>query len=338
MVPLITPVGVPPFPWRGEYADKYLFLGSCFTENIGNRMEELKFSTLINPFGILYNPLSIASTLERLIEASPFQSEELFCHGGVWHSYSHHGRFSGLDREETLSCINKSLDSGSQFLKNADFLMLTFGTAWVYELKSTGKVVANCHKVDAHEFKRYRLTVGDTVLQLRETIEKLWNFNPGIKVIFTVSPVRHMKDGPTGNQLSKAVLLLATDALVNGFDTARCGYFPSYEIMMDELRDYRFYDDDLLHPSPWAIDCIWEKFRDAFFPENVTAISQEIAMIRKSINHRPLFPGSQEYRQFLENSLQKAVKLAKNFSALDFSNEIKYFSKQLDVDQSRVTG
>lgn len=329
MAPLTTPVGVPPFPWKTDYSASHLFVGSCFTENIGIRLEELKFNTLINPYGILYNPLSIAAALEGLIEATPFQSGDLFLHGGLWHSFSHHGRYSGVDRDETLSTINSNLEAGSLFLKKADFLLLTLGTAWVYELKSTGKVVANCHKVPANEFRRYRLTVGDTVLQLRETLEKLWDFNPGIKVILTVSPVRHMKDGAAGNQLSKAVLLLAADTLVSGFGTGRCGYFPSYEIMMDELRDYRFYADDLLHPSPLAIDCIWEKFRDAFFPEEVAVVSREIAMIRKSVNHRPLFRGSQEYRQFLDHALQKTIKLAKNLPALDFSTEIEYFSKQL---------
>ena len=338
MISLSTPVEVPPFAWNADYSSNYLLMGSCFTENIGARMEELRFNTLINPFGILYNPFSIASALERMADATPFGSDYLFHHGGLWHSFSHHGCFSGLDRDKTLAGINSRLEQGRRFLQNADFLILTFGTAWVYELKSSGRVVANCHKVPAQEFKRYRLTVGDTVTQLRETFEKLWNFNPGIQIMLTVSPVRHIRDSATGNQLSKAVLLLACDALISGFGPDRCSYFPCYEIMMDELRDYRFYADDLLHPSQLAIDLIWEKFRDSFFPEEVAAISREISQVGKSVRHRPLFPGSQEHLLFLKNALQTVTALAKKHPALDFSNEIDYFSKEISHDHSTETG
>ena len=330
MTDFTLPVEIPPFPWKSGYAAKHLFLGSCFTENIGGIMEGLKFKTDINPFGILYNPVSLADALGRLVTADPFAKEDLFHHGGLWHSYRHHGRFSGTDPDETLQRINQRLETGSRFLKQADFLLITLGTAWVYEQKTTGAVVANCHKVPAREFSRYRLTVTQSVACLREVLEEVWNINPGIRVIFTVSPVRHTRDGAVENQLSKAVLLLACDALVTGFGKERCFYFPAYEIMMDELRDYRFYAADMIHPSPVAVDFIWDKFKTTLFGKADLELSREITQVKKAMEHRPLNSVSAEYRQFLENSLRTISLLVKNHPVLDFSAEIHYFSKQIE--------
>jgi hypothetical protein len=329
MADFFTPVEISSSPFKTSYSKKHLFIGSCFTENIGAKMEDLKFSTDINPFGIVFNPSSICHCIKRLISGEVFSENEMFSHGGLWHSYMHHGRFSNPSLQVALSGINKRLVSSKGFLLEADFLILTFGTAWVYELKSSGVTVSNCHKVPSSQFKRFRLTVSEIVTEMRNTLEQLWEVNPDIKVIFTVSPVRHFNDGANGNQLSKATLLLATDVLVNRFGPERCTYFPAYELMMDELRDYRFYMEDMVHPSPLAIEVIWKKFRDFFMEKETVDLSVKVGSLLQARNHRPIYRNSQEYKQFIENTLDEIRKTAKKYPFLDFSAEIKYFAGEL---------
>jgi hypothetical protein len=329
MADFFTQVEIAPSPFKTSYVKKHVFIGSCFTENIGSKMKDLKFKTDVNPFGILFNPSSIAQCIRRLITCEVFTENDLFFHGGLWHSYMHHGRFSNPSLQEALSGINEHLLRSADFLREADFLILTFGTAWVFELKSTGVAVSNCHKVPAGQFTRYKLLVHDIVTDIRNTLELLWEVNPGIKVVFTVSPVRHLKDGASGNQLSKATLLLAADALVNGFGPDRCSYFPAYELMMDELRDYRFYAEDLVHPSPVAIDFIWKKFRDFIFEKETKDVSEKVGSLIQACNHRPIFRNSPEYKLFIENTLGNIGEMTKKYPFLDFSDEIKYFSTEL---------
>jgi hypothetical protein len=329
MADFFTPVEISSPPFKTNYLKKHVFVGSCFTENIGSKMENLKFITDINPFGILFNPSSIAQCIRRIISGEVFTENDLFNHRGLWHSYMHHGRFSNPLLQEALSDINVRLVNSAGFLREADFLIVTFGTAWVYEFKSTGVAVSNCHKVPASYFKRYKMSVSDIVTEMRNTLEQLWEVNPGIKVIFTVSPVRHLKDGAIGNQLSKATLLLATDALVNGFGPEQCSYFPAYELMMDELRDYRFYADDLVHPSPMAIDFIWKKFRDCLMEKETKDLSEKVVSLIQARDHRPIFRNSPEYKLFIENTLGEISKLTKKYPFLDFSSEIKYFAGEL---------
>lgn len=324
-----TPVEVIPFPWTSDHSVKQLFIGSCFTENVGDHLKELKFPVSINPFGILYNPVSVAGCLHRLLTGKPYSQEELFEYNGLWHSYSHHGRFSSPTAANTLTAINTALASGSDALREAGFLLITLGTAWVYELRATGQTVANCHKVPAREFHRYRLSVAETVSTLKDALDAIWSLNPGLRVILTISPVRHYQDGAIENQLSKAVLLLAADALVSGYGRDKCAYFPAYEIMMDELRDYRFYQPDMVHPSPVAVDYIREKFCEAFFTPEALALAQEITGVRKALSHRPLNPSTDAFQRFLLQFLEKTRLLSKNHPGLDFSSEIDYFSKQL---------
>lgn len=323
-----TPVEIVAPPWKTNYRMKHLFIGSCFTENIGDKMAELKFITDVNPFGILFNPESISQSIRRLISANPFTEEELFFHAGLWHSYSHHSRFSSPSAEISLQGINNRLLISSAFLKQADFLFLTFGTAWVYELKSSGRIVSNCHKVPAGEFKRYRLTVSEIISSFRETLTDLWKLNPGIKLIFTVSPVRHLNDGAVENQLSKAALLLSVDALRNGFGNDRVCYFPSYELVMDELRDYRFYAEDMVHPSPMAVNFIWEKFSESFVDAESAELSKQIVSVLQAKNHRPMNENSTEYMTFMKKSLQRSLEIAKKYPYLDLSEEKEYFAKE----------
>ena len=307
-----TKVEIPPFGKTSGYRSKNMFLGSCFTENIGENMQRLCFDTDINPFGILYNPLSIARSLQRLINGESFSREELFLQNGLWHSYMHHGRFSHADPETALKGINERFNQSAAYLQNADFLFITLGTAWIFELKSTGKVVANCHKVPAAEFRRFRLTVQEAVEHLRDVLEELFQVNPGIHVVLTVSPIRHLKDGANGNQVSKSVLLLAADALTRGFGPERCSYFPSYEIVMDELRDYRFYAEDMTHLSDVAIRYIWNRFAETLIDPESRDLAKRIEPVIRATEHRPFNRLSQEHLSFLQKTEEKAIEILKN--------------------------
>lgn len=267
-------------------------LGSCFAENIGEKMKYFKFRVDINPCGIVYNPLSVASTLCLLMEGKPLEGEELLQNDGKWCSVLHHGSFSSPDKETCLKHINERLIQSAENLKALDCLIITLGTAWVYRFLATGKIVANCHKIPASAFERSRLSVKDMVDEYVVLVNRLRQINPGVKIVFTVSPIRHWKDGAHGNQLSKSVLLLAIDELVNRLEGV--SYFPSYELVMDELRDYRFYAEDMLHVSSQAVEYIWEKFCDVYIaPESVNWMKR-IDKVNKVGRHRPTDGGDEK--------------------------------------------
>ena len=307
-----TIVEIPPFGKTTGYRSKNMFLGSCFTENIGESMQRLCFDTDINPFGILYNPVSIARALQRLLSGEPFTREELFRHNGLWHSYMHHGRFSHADPVTALQGINDRFNQSATNLRTADFLFITLGTAWIYELKSTGKAVANCHKVPANEFRRFRLTVQEAVEHLKDALEALFEVNPGIHVVLTVSPIRHLKDGAHGNQVSKSVLLLAADALARGFGADRYSYFPSYEIVMDELRDYRFYAEDMTHISDVAIRYIWSRFAESLIDSESREMAKSIESVIRAVEHRPFNRLTPEHLTFLRKTEEKVIEILNN--------------------------
>lgn len=324
-----TEISIPEFPWKMDYLKSMMLMGSCFTENIGQKLLDLKFDVDMNPFGILYNPESIANSLKILLEKRIFTEKDLFNDQGLWNSFYHHSRFSNIDRKVALDKINNRISTSHDFLESADFLIITFGTAWVYELKDTGQIVSNCHKVHASEFKRFRLKVHEITEVYRELLEEIWKFNPGVKIIFTVSPIRHWKDGAVENQLSKASLLLAIDQLIRGYGDQVCSYFPSYEIMMDELRDYRFYAEDMLHLNPVATDYIFERFSKVMISAESKEISKKILKLKKSMDHRPVNPKSNEYRDFIFSSLSQIEHLKSDFPSVDFSQERVYFEQEL---------
>ena len=324
-----TEIKIPEFPWKMDYSKSMMFFGSCFSENIGRKLIDLKFNVDLNPFGILYNPVSIANSLKILLEKRVFNENDLFQDQGIWNSFYHHSRFSDVDLETVLKMINDRIAISSDFLLKTDFLIITFGTSWVYELKKTGQIVSNCHKVPAAEFKHYRLGVYEITEAYRELLEDLWKFNPNLKVVFTVSPIRHWKDGAVENQVSKATLLLAIDRLLSGFGNSNCWYFPSYELMMDELRDYRFYAEDMLHISPVAIDYIFERFSKTIFADESMQLAKDVVKIRKAILHRPVHSVSDEYRKFLLYNLAEINKLTINFPYLNFANEKMYLEQKL---------
>ena len=294
---LATPVLTPPSGFSLTHADSTLLLGSCFTENMGLRLVDAGFSVCSNPFGILYNPLSMAQCLERCIDGTPFSEHDLVQNNGISHLWSHHGAFSSTDPHQCLEACNAALAEAHEFLKRCSCLVLTFGTAYVYRLRSNGRVVANCHKFPASNFDKQLASVNEIAEVWKAALAKLGAFSAHeIKVLFTVSPIRHWADTPHGNQLSKSTLMLAVEELMSD----RAFYFPAYEVMMDELRDYRFYDRDMLHPSPLALDIIWERFSQFAFSSQTQEMNAKFEQLRRMKEHRPLFPESDEYRRHLQ--------------------------------------
>lgn len=284
---LTTPVIVPQLPFKIDYSTGIVSLGSCFADEIGERLQEGDFHVEMNPFGALYNPASIAAAVRRLMEDREIGMDDLVQHEGLWHSWHHHGCFSHSTADETLAACNSRIHQAHQAIKEASLLMVTFGTAWVFERE--GEIVANCHKLPPQMFVRRRMTVEEIVALWQPLLQELAAYYPGLKVLFTVSPIRHMADGAHGNQLSKSTLLLAIDNLL---PTIHCPlptyYFPSYEIVLDELRDYRFFDEKMTHPTPLAVDIVWDRFQRATM---LPAIREQVhfnAKQHKREKHIPL--------------------------------------------------
>lgn len=287
-----------------NHKDKVLFIGSCFTENVGNRFVKSGFDTNINPFGIIYNPLSICECLNRVAENKHFTEDELIKVGEFWKSYSHHGDFRSVNKEECLQMINSSIDNSHSFLSDARFVILTLGTAWTYWLKEESRLLANCHKLPSNLIER-RLCDCETIVEaLVSSFELCRRKNPQLTFVLTISPIRHWKEGYRDNMLSKSVLHLAVEQFCKRTTSL---YFPSYEIMMDDLRDYRFYDKDMLHPDEVAVEYIWEKFRQTYFSQETIRLSDDFNRLNAMLNHRPFNPESKEY----EKHLQKAEQLKK---------------------------
>ena len=266
---LQTPVPVGRSSVEVSPDDKICVLGSCFADNIGDKMAELGFNACVNPFGTLYNPVSVCNSVSRLSSGIPFTEDECVEMGsgaGLVCSFSHHTSFARSTAEEFLDHANTSLAAASKAWNEAGKVIITLGTAWCFEYIPTGEIVSNCLKIDQKLFRRKRLSVQETSVLLRNLVGR----NPGKEFIFTVSPIRHMKDGAHGNQLSKSILILAIEDVCNAFPE-RCEYFPAYEILLDELRDYRFYAEDLVHPSQQAVSLIWNRFVDFAVPQSCLA-------------------------------------------------------------------
>ena len=291
-----TEVEIPRSIIKINHNQSIMTLGSCFAEHIGKKLSDVYFNVDINPFGVLYNPISIQKSIELLSENKLFTENDLFLHRGLWQSYSHSSLFSDITPEKCLCKINNRYSKASEILKKTDMLLITFGTAWVFEEQQGGRVVSNCHKLPSKNFVRRRLTVEEIAAHYSNLITELNNDLPNLKLIFSVSPIRHWKDGAHENTLSKSTLLLAIDILRKQFNNIE--YFPAYEIMMDELRDYRFYASDMLHPSDVAVDYIWKRFSDTFFDESTRRMNTEFGQFRTDLSHRPLFPDSDEYQIF----------------------------------------
>lgn len=287
-----------------DYRSRVMILGSCFAESMGGRLAALRFKVDLNPCGIVYNPFSVANVLKLLMENKTFTENDLLPNDNKWVSLYHHGSFSSTDREMCLKNINDTLATSAARLRETDLLIITWGTAWVYRHKESGVIVSNCHKIPATAFERFRLSVADIVNEYKTLICKLREINPGLKILFTVSPIRHWKDGAHGNQLSKATLLLAIDELTSSVEGI--GYFPSYEIVLDELRDYRFYAEDMLHVSDLAVGYIWERFQELYLSPDVRDLMQRIDRVNRMLAHRPTDRNSREY-QALRSKIQEEI-------------------------------
>ena len=318
-----TKTTLPPYPFSIDHQNSLLCIGSCFSENIGARLVRYKFPCLINPFGVLYNPISIQQTLHLLMDETQFKEADLFFHLDLWHSFFHHGRFSHPDKKTALANINSALEKASHFVKTTSRLLLTFGTANVFVLKSNHKIVANCHKVPADQFEKRRLTTTEIIEAFLLTLRNIKQHNPALEVILTVSPVRHIRNGLIENQRSKATLLLAVEALASQLDFVH--YFPAYEILLDDLRDYRFYNKDLIHPNVVAVDYIWEDFQQAFFSEQTKMLLKKIEKIIQASEHRPFHPQTNTHREFVLKQLQNIQELEREYEFLDFEKEKSLF-------------
>ncbi len=322
-----TVINIPGSDSQISHNTSTIFVGSCFADNIGLKLSEYKFPVEHNPFGVLYNPVSIINDLEIIINKKLLAESDLYYYNEQWLSFNHYSAFSNPDKKECLRQINEKIESASSFLHDASYLFITFGTAWVYEFKKSGKIVANCHKIPANEFKRYLLDVNDIVNSYKIFHKKLKKINPEIKVILTVSPIRHWKDGADMNQVSKSTLLLSIYLLRKEFP--EIDYFPIYEIFMDELRDYRFYRNDMLHPSEIAIEYIWDRFTSTYIDEQSKLIINEIEKLKKAINHKPFNVKSNIYQKFIKNNLDYIELLQKKYPFLNFNKEKDFFMLQL---------
>lgn len=281
-----TPVAIQEAAEKIDYNSRILMLGSCFSTEIGQILKDYRFDVMVNPFGVLYNPCSIANSIKRLLNATPFSTEEVIQTNPTdnnaakkFASFSHHSSFARQTAEEFLDAANDCLAKAASFLNSTDTVIITLGTAWTFRNISTGKIVSNCHKRLAKEFSRELLTVEECYAELLETANSLKDK----KIIFTVSPIRHLKDTAHGNQISKSILILAVEKIIS--TCTWCRYFPSYEIMMDELRDYRYYAEDLVHPSPLAVKYIFEKFKESNISPPAFKQMENNMRLTKAENH-----------------------------------------------------
>ena len=320
-----TPINIKPNKTI-DHNSRIVMLGSCFAENIGKKLIDCGFNVVMNPMGILYNPISIHSALERIIEGREFTEDELFYHNSLWASFMHHGSFSHSDKNEALRMMNEHLHEAHQQLKNATHLIITFGSAEVYE--HNGKVVSNCHKLPSRQFTHRLLSINeiidiyktrDTRHETRDTTQYcppvLGEQAKGgggqkLSTIFTISPVRYLGEGAHHGQINKSTLLLATNQICH---ETGADYFPSYEIMMDELRDYRYYAADMIHPSEVAVDYIFERFTETYLTDEAIRTAEEIKKIKKSLAHRPLHPDSEEYEKFKKKLSQQIDAIAQKY-------------------------
>lgn len=301
---LFMPVQIPASSWKIGYDDQILLMGSCFADSMCAKLHEHYFRVEGNPFGVLYNPASIAMAIEMARKSQTIEDKDLVEHGGLWHSMAHHGVFSDIDMAIVLDKCNGSIVALRQALENATVITITFGTAWVYEY--AGKVVGNCHKIPANQFVRRRMTVEEIVATWQPLVEAM----PDKKWLFTVSPIRHVKDGLHENHINKGILLQAVEQLTK---QSGCSYFPAYEIMLDELRDYRYYAEDMVHPSSMAVEYIWQRLVETYMTADTQAEMKTLHQLWRDEHHRFIHPDSMEAKRFLERLGQKKHELQEDY-------------------------
>ncbi|MCD6011222.1 MAG: hypothetical protein K0Q79_1084 [Flavipsychrobacter sp.] len=316
-------IDIPQLPQPIIYTDNIMLIGSCFTEHIYDRLQQHKFKVLSNPHGILFNPLSVASSLDGYINGRIYQKDSLFCLNELWNSWDHHTRFSDVDADTALNNINSSQAAATEFIHKADWVIITLGSAFQYYLKENGSPVANNHRAPAQWFEKRLLAVDEIAAKLGATLHGLFAANPPANVLFTISPVRHIRDGVIDNNRSKARLIEAVHILCSQFEQAH--YFPAYELVVDVLRDYRYYDIDLVHPNYPATTYVWERFAEACISPSVHDIMQQVQDIMTARSHRPRFPQTEAHKKFKLAYAEKAKQLMNKHPYINLGEELKYF-------------
>ncbi|MCK9414070.1 MAG: GSCFA domain-containing protein [Prolixibacteraceae bacterium] len=329
MINFRTEVSLPKVKKQLSYRQNVMMIGSCFTENIGNYLKDHYFPVLTNPCGILYNPASMASCIDLLVSETQIVDADLFYANGLWNNFNFHSRFSHPDHLTALKVMNESLTNASRQLRSASHLFLTFGTSWIYREKEHNTIVGNCHKLPASRFSRERLAVEEMTSLWIEKLNQLFAFQPDLCVVLTVSPVRHFKDGSFENQVSKSGLFLMIDQLIVHFGKEKISYFPSYEFVMDELRDYRFYAPDMLHLSEVATAFIQEKFNEIFLESESNEVCFTIDKIVKSLAHKPFHNDNSDYLDLLSRLEGEVSTLSGKHPGIDLHNLI------IDIVQKR---
>ena len=303
-----------------DYNAKIVSLGSCFAVNMAEKFDYVKFENTCNPFGILFHPLAIEKLIDFAVSRKQFTEKDVFFHNERWHCFDVHSDLSNSSKDELIANLNAIVVSTKLQLQSASHIIITYGTSWVYRNLESNTIVANCHKVPQAAFSKEILSVETIEKSIQNSLDLIQKINPKVNFIFTVSPVRHLKDGFVENQLSKAHLITAIHQILQ---SAICNlqsaiYFPSYEIMMDELRDYRFYAEDMIHPNQIAIDYIWQRFSETFISEESHSIMKEVETIQKGLAHRPFNSNSESHQQFLSKLQDKMVELQKQFPQIQF--------------------
>lgn len=317
------PISIEPLPQPIRYPDPIMLTGSCFTEHIGNALRDWKFHTMQNPNGILFDAASVASSLVSYIEPRVYREDDLVYLNELWQSWQYHGMYSGVDREQVLRNINASQQHAHLFLRSASWLIITLGSAFSYRLADGGMPVANCHRAPGNTFIKHLMTIEEIVTALDGCLHRLFYFNPNLQIIFTVSPVRHIRDGVVENNRSKARLIESVHHLAGKFD--RLWYFPAYELVIDVLRDYRFYDIDMVHPNYAATQFVLEHFTKFCFDSTVQSILDQVKQLVAARRHRPRHPSTAAHARFLREHYEKAVALGRQYPFLSLHEELEYF-------------
>lgn len=317
-----------PFSLKIKHTDRLLLVGSCFTEQIGKKLATHRFRVLENPNGILFNPFSIAKSLMSYANGKLYSGDELFFNNELWASREHHTRFSGPDKDAVLKAINHSQQQANEFIKSANWLLLTLGSAFVYEWKDIAddgdhsNVAANCHKIPTDKFNRRLTSPAEIQAILEKMITAVRKLNPELKIIFTVSPVRHLREGFIDNNRSKAALIQAVHSLT---DEKGIFYFPAYELVIDDLRDYRFFAEDMVHPNYAATNYVWEKFTEAVIDVPSQQIMKEINELNAAMAHKAFNPSSAAHKKFLAFHLQKTLLIKQNYPYIDLDDAVAFF-------------
>jgi len=318
-----TPVPITEQEPKIDHNSKILLLGSCFVENIGEKLDYYQFQNLRNPFGIFYHPGAIANFIQKVTERYEYENKDVFYHNEQWHCFDAHSCLNSSSREDLLLKLNQGLEKTRLFIENSSHIVLTFGTSWYYNSLKTGLSVANCHKIDQKEFEKKIFSVPEIENVFNKVVQGLLTLNPALNIIFTVSPVRHLKDGFVENQQSKSHLLTAIHQVISSQQRISPGasfYFPAYEIMLDELRDYRFYAEDMVHPNSLAIDFIWTKFTESWVTKGTTELFKSIEVIHKGLGHKPFNKNSEKHEMFLRMLKEKIKDLSNKIPTNNFKN------------------